>query len=229
MNRMTSAPGDGTILIVEDEVDLAAIVADYAVAAGHCVETIADGRDALARIRRATPALVVLDLSLPGLDGIDLCRAVRAFSDVPIIMTTARIEEVDRLLGLETGADDYVCKPYSPRELLARIAAQLRRHRGQLAVMRTIEIDASSRVAWIRGRALDLTPTEFALFAAMAKRPGTIHSRARLLDLCNPDGLEVSDRSIDTHIKNLRRKIAAIAPDLDAIQSVYGVGYRVDA
>lgn len=227
MSRTTSVHDD-TILIVEDERDLAAIVADYAIAAGHRAEIVADGREALARIRRAPPALVVLDLSLPGLDGLDLCHAVRAFSDVPIIMTTARIEEVDRLLGLDTGADDYVCKPYSPRELVARIAAHLRRHRGQLTTVRTIEIDGDTGVAKIRGRALDLTPTEFALFAAMAKRQGTIHSRARLLDLCNPDGLEVSDRSIDTHIKNLRRKIAAVAPDLEAIHSVYGVGYRVE-
>ena len=216
------------ILIVEDERDLAAILVDYAVAAGYRAEALHDGQEALAAIRRAPPDLIVLDLALPGLDGIALCRELRTFSDVPVIMATARVEEIDRLLGLDTGADDYVCKPFSPRELMARIRAQLRRYRGLAAAARTIEIDEDTRTIRIRAQPLTLTASEYALLSAMAKRPGTIHSRAKLLDLCNPDGLDVSDRSIDTHIKNLRRKIAAVAPDLDPIHAVYGLGYRVE-
>ncbi|HEY2345865.1 MAG TPA: response regulator [Xanthomonadaceae bacterium] len=216
------------VLIVEDESDLSAIVADYVVAAGYVAEVIADGRDALAGIRRKLPDLIVLDLMLPGLDGMSLCRAVRAFSDVPIIMVTAKVEEIDRLLGLETGADDYLCKPFSPRELVARIKAILRRPRRPDDGMRLVAVDEATRTVRIRSQALDLTPTEYNLFAAMAKRPGTIHSRAQLLDLASRDSLDVTDRSIDSHIKNLRRKLSALLPDVEVIHSVYGLGYRVE-
>jgi len=221
------------ILIVEDEADLSSIIADYVTAAGHDAEVIEDGRAALSRVRDSTPDLIVLDLMLPGLDGVGLCKAVRAFSDVPIIMVTARVEEIDRLLGLETGADDYVCKPFSPRELVARIKAILRRRRETRAYprqadARLIDIDESRRTLRIGEQPLDLTATEYDLLVAMARRPGTIWSRAQLLDLARPDTLEINDRSVDTHIKNLRRKIALIMPDVDVIHSVYGLGYRVE-
>src|SRR3569623_186523 len=217
-----------TILIVEDESDLSAIVADYVTAAGFVAEVVPDGRDALARVLRATPDLIVLDILLPGLDGLSLCKAVRGVSDVPILMVTAKVEEIDRLRGLDGGADDYLCKPFSPRELVARIKAILRRRRSPDDSTALVEIDEPSRTVRNRSRLLALTPTEFSLFAAMAKRPGTIHSRAQLLDLVRGDSLEVSDRAIDSHIKNLRRKIAEAAPDLELVHSVYAVGYRVD-
>ncbi|GAB3359378.1 response regulator [Lysobacter tyrosinilyticus] len=222
-----------TILIVEDEADLAAIVADYVNASGFVATIMRDGNEALSSVRRAAPDLIVLDLMLPGLDGIALCRAVRAFSDVPIIMATAQVEEIDRLLGLEVGADDYVCKPFSPRELVARIKAILRRQRRPVDgqpddSLHLIEIDEATRTVRLRRQPLELTPTEYTLFVAMARRPGTIYSRAQLLDLARRDSLEVNDRAIDSHIKNLRRKIATVTPETEVIHSVYGVGYRVE-
>lgn len=215
------------ILIVEDETELAAIVADYANAAGYATDVIGDGRAALAAIERHVPDLIVLDLQLPGLDGLSVCKAVRGFSDVPIIMVTARVEEVDRLLGLEIGADDYVCKPFSPRELVARIKVILRRRRSDERE-RLLVIDVSTRTIRLASRPLTLTASEYVVLAALAKRPGTIYSRAQLLDLARRDNLDVGDRAIDTHIKNLRRKLAAVLPDVEIIHSVYGLGYRVE-
>jgi two-component system response regulator BaeR len=217
-----------TILVVEDESDLSAIISDYVRAAGFAAEVIGDGREALASVQRNSPELIVLDIMLPGLDGVALCKAVRAFSDVPIIMVTAKVQEIDRLLGLEIGADDYLCKPFSPRELVARIKVILRRQRKPDESTQLVAIDEPARTVRIKSQALDLTPTEYSLFAAMAKRPGTIYSRAQLLDLASRDSLDVTDRAIDTHIKNLRRKLAAVIPDVDVIHSVYGLGYRVD-
>jgi two-component system response regulator BaeR len=215
------------ILIVEDESELAAIVADYAKAAGYDTEVIGNGRTALAAIERQVPDLIVLDLQLPGLDGLSLCTAVRKFSDVPVIMVTARVEEVDRLLGLEIGADDYVCKPFSPRELVARIKVILRRRKPD-ARASLIAIDEATRTIRIASQPLALTASEYVLLAAMTKRPGTIYSRAQLLDLARRDSLDVGDRAIDTHIKNLRRKLSAVLPEVEIIHSVYGLGYRVE-
>lgn len=213
------------LFIVEDEPELASLVADYAHAAGFAPVLFDDGAAALEALRSATPALVVLDLMLPGLDGLSLCRALREFSDVPVVMVTARVEEIDRLLGLEAGADDYLCKPFSPRELMARIRAILRRS-GHAA--RPLAIDESARRVAIHGKPLDLTPSEFALLAVLARRPGQVFSRAQLLDLAFGDSLDVTDRAIDSHVKNLRRKIAAVAPELEPIHSIYGLGYRFD-
>jgi len=216
------------VLIVEDERDLAAIMLDYVRAAGFDARSVADGSAALAEVRAGAADLLVLDIMLPGLDGLAVCAAVREFSDLPIIMVTAKVEEIDRLLGLETGADDYLCKPFSPRELVARIKALLRRTRPAANNTNTLEIDAAARSVRVLGRALELTRTEFDLLAAMAKRPGTIFSRAQLLDIANRDNLEVADRAVDTHIKNLRRKLARAAPDADWIRSIYGLCYRFD-
>jgi two-component system response regulator BaeR len=213
------------IYIVEDEPELAALVADYARAAGFEPTIFNDGAEALATIRADVPALIVLDLMLPGLDGLSLCREVRAFSTVPIVMVTARVEEIDRLLGLELGADDYLCKPFSPRELVARIKAILRRSG---VADSPLSIDAAARRASVHGRLLDLTPTEFDLLAALVRRPGQVFSRAQLLALAHQDNLEVTDRAVDSHIKNLRRKIEAAAPGLEPIRSIYGLGYRFD-
>ena len=217
------------VMIVEDEPELAALVADYARAAGYEPQVLGDGAQALAAIRIQAPALVVLDLMLPGLDGLSVCRAVRASSEVPIVMVTARVEEIDRLLGLEAGADDYLCKPFSPRELMARIKAILRRAgTGSTTPPRTLAVDEAARRIRVHGQALDLTPSEFAILAALARRPGQVFSRAQLLDAARADSLDATDRAIDSHVKNLRRKIEAAAPGLDAIRSIYGLGYRCD-
>jgi two-component system response regulator BaeR len=222
------------IFIVEDEPELAALVADYASAAGYRPTVFGDGALALDAIRRAPPALVVLDLMLPGLDGLSVCREVRGFSDVPIVMVTARVEEIDRLLGLETGADDYLCKPFSPRELMARIKAILRRTGQASAAGPVVDVDAAARRIRIHGRALELTPTEYGILAALARRPGQVFSRAQLLDAARDSSgnldasLDVADRAIDSHVKNLRRKLDAVLPGVDAIHAIYGLGYRFD-
>jgi two-component system response regulator BaeR len=216
------------LFIVEDEAELAALVADYARADGHEATLFSDGADALAAIRAAPPDLLVLDLMLPGLDGLSVCRAVRAFSAVPIVMVTARVEEIDRLLGLDAGADDFLCKPFIPRELMARIRAILRRSGAGTTAARTVSVDEAGQRICIHGRALELTPTEFAILAGMARRPGQVFSRAQLLDLAGQDNLDATDRAVDSHIKNLRRKLAAAQPGREAIHSVYGLGYRLD-
>jgi two-component system response regulator BaeR len=222
------------IFIVEDEPELAALVADYASAAGYRPTVFGDGALALDAIRRAPPALVVLDLMLPGLDGLSVCREVRGFSDVPIVMVTARVEEIDRLLGLETGADDYLCKPFSPRELMARIKAILRRTGQASAAGPVVDVDAAARRIRIHGRALELTPTEYGILAALARRPGQVFSRAQLLDAARDSSgnldasLDVADRAIDSHVKNLRRKLDAVLPGVEAIHAIYGLGYRFD-
>jgi two-component system response regulator BaeR len=218
------------IFIVEDEPELAALVADYAAAAGYTATVFGDGALALAAIRRAPPALVVLDLMLPGLDGMSVCRAVREFSEVPIVMVTARVEEIDRLLGLELGADDYLCKPFSPRELMARIKAILRRAAHAPPGAPLVDVDEAARRIRIHGRALELTPTEYGILAALARRPGQVFTRAQLLDAAREGNanLDVADRTIDSHVKNLRRKLDAALPGVDAIHAIYGLGYRFD-
>jgi two-component system response regulator BaeR len=220
------------LFIVEDEPELAALVADYAAAAGYRATVFGDGALALAAIRRQAPALVVLDLMLPGLDGLSLCREVRRFSQVPIVMVTARVEEIDRLLGLELGADDYLCKPFSPRELMARIKAILRRVPQPAAASTppAVQVDGAARRIAIHGRALELTPTEYGILAALARRPGQVFSRAQLLDAAREGNanLDVTDRAIDSHVKNLRRKLDAVLPGTEAIHSIYGLGYRFD-
>jgi two-component system, OmpR family, response regulator BaeR len=223
------------ILIVEDEPKLAALVRDYLQAAGYRSEWLADGRQALERLKTGPmPAAVLLDVMLPGLDGLEVCRAVRAFSDVPILISSARVEELDRLLGLELGADDYVCKPFSPRELVARVKALLRRAQGRLAPATLVPAgggfavdEAGQRIVW-QEQALALTPVEFRLLRQLLLHPGRVFERAQLLDLIHEDFRDVSDRVVDSHIKNIRRKLAALEPAQECIASVYGVGYRLD-
>jgi len=217
------------ILVVEDDARIAQLLLDYLRNDGHQAQALADGQQALSEIRRAPPDLLILDLMLPGLDGVSLCRAVRCFSDLPILMVTARVDEVDRLLGLDTGADDYVCKPFSPREVMARVKALLRRAEGRVAPMQrpwTVD-DQGLRIAW-RDRWLPLTPLEFRMLRLLLSRPGRVFSRAQLLDSVHGDMRDVSDRAIDTHVKNLRKKVQAIDPGSDCIASVYGLGYRFD-
>jgi two-component system response regulator BaeR len=218
------------ILVVEDDTRIAQLLLDYLHSEGHSAQALGDGQRALAQIRQAPPDLLILDLMLPGLDGVSLCRAVRQFSAVPILMLTARVDELDRLLGLNSGADDYVCKPFSPREVMARVQALLRRAEGRVTTAApawSID-DAGLRIAW-RGHWLSLTPLEFRMLRHMLNQPGRVFSRAQLLESAHADLRDVSDRAIDTHVKNLRRKLQAVRADDDCIASVYGVGYRFDA
>jgi len=217
------------VLVVEDDAKIAQLLLDYLRNDGYAARAVHDGHAALREIEREPPAVVLLDLMLPGLDGIGVCRAVRRFSDVPILMLTARVDEVDRLLGLDTGADDYVCKPFSPREVMARVRALVRRSQGRNAAASPWQIDEDGlRICW-RGRWLTLTPVEYRLLRTLILHPGRVYARSQLLDIARGDAVDVSDRTIDSHIKNLRRKIQAVDPGVDAITSVYGVGYRLDA
>lgn len=216
------------IAIVEDEPELAELMRDYLQQAGYRTRIFDNGATALAAFRQDRPDFIVLDLMLPGMDGVMLCRELRAFSDVPVMMVTARVEEVDRLIGLETGADDYLCKPFSPRELVARVKAILRRPRQPELEGAEFRIDKQGRRVEVRGLDIDLTPTEFLLLSTLIEHPGQIFSRAKLLDIASPDDLDVTDRAVDSHIKNLRKKLAEFFPEADLIQSVYGVGYRFE-
>ena len=220
-----------TVLVVEDDDKIAALLVDYLQANGFNAERFAEGTHVAARVREEAPAAVILDLMLPGLDGIEVCKALRRFSSVPILMLTARVDEIDRLLGLELGADDYVCKPASPREVIARVKALVRRAEGRVAgesLAGGFVIDEVSQRARVGERALSLTPLEFRLLKALVEQPGRVFSRDRLLDLIHKDFRDVSDRAVDTHVKNIRRKIEAAVPGLDCIHSVYGVGYRFE-
>ena len=219
------------LLIVEDEKDLADLIADYARAAGYIPMIIANGQLALEAVRARMPDFIVLDLMLPGLDGVSFCQELRRFSQVPIIMVTAKVEEIDRLIGLEAGADDYLCKPFSPRELMARIKTIWRRFDasdGATSQPERFVIDEEKHRISVDNNALELTRTEYLLLTYFVRHPGQIFSRAQLLDCANQDSLDVTDRAIDTHIKNLRRKLNVVLPDVDAIHSIYGLGYRFD-
>ena len=235
------------ILVVEDEPRLARLVADYLAAAGYDTRIVDNGLDVMPAVRERAPALVLLDLMLPGQDGLAVCRALRAHGDTPVIMLTARVEEVDRLIGLESGADDYICKPFSPREVVARVRTVLRRWRAvppsaggddlpaalleEPAAARPaarLQIDLDSHRARFDGQALDLTPVELRLLAALAAAPGRVFSRDQLLDRLHDDQRPLSDRTVDSHIKNLRRKLAEACPGAEPIRSIYGVGYRFE-
>lgn len=215
------------ILVVEDEPKIAALLRDYLVASGYRVETLGNGALAVDWVRRHAPAAVLLDLMLPGEDGLAICRRLRAFSNVPVLLVTARVEEIDRLLGLELGADDYICKPFSPREVVARVKAVLRRSgSGAATTPDPVELDPERFVARVRGRPLALTPVEFRLLQKLAGQPGRVYSRSQLIDALYLDNRVVSDRTVDSHIKNLRRKLADAG--IDPVSSVYGVGYRYE-
>lgn len=228
------------ILIVEDEEDIASILRDYLTHAGFEVEHVADGQSALQRIRTAPPDLTLLDVMLPLLDGIAVLRGARDCSTHPIIMLTARTEEIDRLIGLELGADDYICKPFSPREVVARVKAVLRRTAitapapgstaaaAATATASGLMLDQTLWQAALNGSPLNLTRREFRLLQALARHPGRIFSRGQLLELAYDDGDDVTERAVDSHVKNLRRKLAATSPTHDWIRSVYGVGFSFE-
>jgi DNA-binding response OmpR family regulator len=219
------------ILVVDDEPKIVRLVADYLQAAGFTVVTAGSGEEALMRARTEAPDLVVLDLGLPGLDGLDVTRTLRRNGEVPIIMLTARSDETDRIIGLELGADDYVTKPFSPRELVARVRAVLRRHAGagESEVLRAGDLLLDvPRMRVTRGdQAVELTATEFTLLAAMARQPGRVFTRTQLLDVIHGVAFESFERAIDAHIKNIRRKLEPEPRSPRYLLTIYGVGYRL--
>ncbi|WP_219218975.1 response regulator [Variovorax boronicumulans] len=221
------------ILIVEDEQDIASVLQDYLRHEGYETEHLADGQHALERIRADPPDLTLLDVMLPRLDGLAVLRGARACTQAPVIMLTARTEEIDRLIGLELGADDYICKPFSPREVVARVRAVLRRtatakapHAGAQG---PLVLDETEWNASLHGLPLQLTRREFRLLQALARHPGRIFSRGQLLELAYELVDDVTERAIDSHIKNLRRKLGTASPDHDWIRSVYGIGFSLEA
>ncbi|MFZ0546457.1 MAG: response regulator transcription factor [Candidatus Promineifilaceae bacterium] len=219
------------ILVVEDEPKMVKLARDYLERSNYQVISAGDGRTALAVARDERPDLVVLDLNLPGMDGLDVCRTLRRESSVPIIMLTARVEEMDRLIGLELGADDYITKPFSPRELVARVRAVLRRVQGdvyQPGLVRTgdLEIDLQGHRVNRDGEDISLSRTEFNLLSLLAQHPGQTFTRAQLLNRLHGIAYDGFDRSIDAHVKNLRRKLEPDPADPQYILTVYGVGYK---
>jgi two-component system, OmpR family, alkaline phosphatase synthesis response regulator PhoP len=220
-----------TVLVVEDEIEIARVVRDYLRNAGFEVIVVGDGGSAVASVRSAKPDLLVLDLGLPGRDGLDVAREIRRWSDTPIVMLTARGDETDRIVGLEIGADDYVVKPFSPKELVARVRAVLRRSRtaargDEVVRAGDVEIDTAKMRVSVGGTQVDLTPTEFQLLATLAREPGRVFTRSQLLDAVHGVAIESYERAIDAHVKNIRRKIEPEPGSPRYVVTVHGVGYR---
>jgi two-component system, OmpR family, response regulator BaeR len=220
------------IVIVEDDHALADMLANYIQAHGFTPHVVNDGALAVAAVERIQPEAILLDVVLPHVDGIEICGQLRRVSAAPIIIISARVEEIDRVVGLEVGADDYVCKPFSPREVLARLRALLRRAQGRLAPAADLHgfvvDDSAQRIRW-QHQPLPLTPLEYRVFRLLLSRPGQVLSRERLLDAAHRDSSDTTDRTIDSHIKNLRRKLHLAGTSSKLIVSVYGAGYRFEA
>lgn len=218
------------IAIVEDELKLAYVLQDYLQNDDFQTAIYSDGQQALDSLQTNLPDLVLLDLMLPGLDGMSICKELRRTSDVPIIMLTARIEEIDRLLGLEIGADDYICKPYSPREVVARVKAVLRRSSKteQPVGNRQFQLDENSANVTIKGQSCALTAVELKLLEVLSNKPGQIFNRAQLMGRIYPDNRIVSDRTIDSHVKKLRQKLESLDNTTQYVHSVYGIGYKFE-
>lgn len=219
------------VLIVEDQPKLARLMDEYLVQAGYETHTIDNGLEVIPWVKNNSPSLVLLDIMLPGKDGMVLCREIREFSQIPILMVTARIEEIDRLLGLELGADDYICKPFSPREVVARVKAVLRRSSLSSESETNNEIfylDEERYSVSYHGQPLNLTVVEFRLLKKLLTSQGKVYSRSQLIDQLYDDHRIVNDRTVDTHVKNLRKKLEYVAPNDNIIRSVYGVGYKLD-
>ena len=218
------------ILIVEDEPRIAAVLGDYLADAGYTHFWVGDGTAVLQAFLAQQPDLVLLDLMLPGRDGIDIFHELRRHMHVPVIIVTAKVEEIDRLLGMEIGADDYICKPFSPREVVARVAAVLRRHRHvpNPAPAGLLEINAMSGRASVNGRLLNLTPVEFRLLSLLHSGNGRLYSRNALLERLYDDRRVVTDRTVDSHVRNLRRKLVEAGGSEEWIKSIYGAGYRME-
>lgn len=223
---MTSAP---CILVVEDDAQIASLLVDYLRASAYDVTVVSDGETAVTQARTSNPACILLDVNLPVMDGLEACKAIRRFSAVPIAMVTARVDEIDRLLGLDLGADDYICKPFSPREVVARVKALLRRASGgSRTTGLAIEIDPDKMRALVHGKPVVLTAVEFRLLATLAGQPSRVFSRDQLITAAHREWREVGDRSVDTHVRNLRRKLEGAELGFDCIRSVYGAGYAFE-
>jgi len=219
------------VLIIEDEIELVRVLRSYLEKAGYKVRSANRGDTGLSLWEHERPDLVLLDLNLPGMDGLDVAKEIRRKSDTPVIMLTARVEEADRLIGLEIGADDYISKPFSPREVVARVRAVLRRTTNSPAepqIIHIADLDIDLEGHWVRrgGQVVDLTPTEFNLLKALGSQPGRVFSRLQLLEAALGDTYEGYERSIDAHIKNLRAKLGEDPKNPRYIQTVFGVGYR---
>ncbi|CAO96353.1 envelope stress response regulator BaeR [Erwinia tasmaniensis] len=226
MNQARTIP---LILIVEDEPKLGQLMIDYLQAANYHTHHLLRGDEVVDWVKLHAPDLVLLDLMLPGMDGLSVCRELRSFSELPVVMVTAKIEEIDRLLGLEIGADDYICKPFSPREMVARVKAILKRcQRGSQKTLPVspLQVDEQRFQASWDDKPLDLTPAEFRLLKTLSQQPGKVFSREQLLNHLYDDYRVVTDRTIDSHIKNLRRKLEALDAEQPFIRAVYGIGYR---
>jgi two-component system response regulator BaeR len=218
------------VLVVEDDPSIAALFRDYLSSEGFIPTCLEDGRDLMRILRKQAFSAVLLDVVLAGPDGFALCHQIRTLSAVPIVFLTARVEDADRLRGFESGADDYVCKPFSPREVMARIHALIRRAEGKVgpAAALPYSLDEEGQQFIWKGRRLNLTPLEYRLLRLLVSRPGRVFTRAELLDSLHNLFKDVSDRAIDSHIKNIRRKISVADPEANCIASVYSVGYRFD-
>lgn len=215
------------ILIVEDAKELSQLMRDYLHMDGYATQCLYEGGEVVEWVRENKPELILLDLMLPGKDGMSICKEIRAFSKVPIIMVTARVEEDDRLSGLDGGADDYICKPFSPREMVSRVRAVLRRSEDVADNSTILQFDKDKLQAQINGNILDLTVVEYHLLQLMAEHPGRVYSRSQLIDNIYPDQRMVGDRTVDSHVKKLRKKIALHYPD-ELIHSVYSAGYKYE-
>jgi len=217
-----------TVVIVEDDNEIAEIVIMYLQAANFQIKWFEDGKGAVEWIQENSPSLILLDLDLPTKSGLDVCKEVRAFSDIPIIMTTAKVEEVDRLIGLEIGADDYVCKPYSVKELIARVKVNLRRMTKRLFQTDGLQVNSENFTVSYRNEQIELTAIEFSLFNLLYSNCDRIYSRNQIMDLVYHDYRDVSDRTVDSHIRNLRKKLKELPLENDLIRSIYGAGYKFD-
>jgi len=217
-----------TVVIVEDDNEIAEIVIMYLQAANFQIKWFEDGKGAVEWIQENSPSLILLDLDLPTKSGLDVCKEVRAFSDIPIIMTTAKVEEVDRLIGLEIGADDYVCKPYSVKELIARVKVNLRRMTKRLFQTDGLQVNSENFTVSYRNEQIELTAIEFSLFNLLYSNCDRIYSRNQIMDLVYHDYRDVSDRTVDSHVRNLRKKLKELPLENDLIRSIYGAGYKFD-
>jgi two-component system response regulator BaeR len=220
------------ILVVEDEAKIASLLKDYLENSGFAVSIQDNGEKVIPYIKDVDVDLILLDIMLPGLDGLSVCRDIRRFSNIPIIIVTARVEEIDALLGLEMGSDDYIRKPFRPREVVARVKAVLRRSQpsGEDAVVRigAMVLNEEEYSISVDGTVLDLTPNEFGILKALICRPGKVFTRSQLVDKVQGYNYEGYERTIDTHIKNIRKKLSILLPKKDIIKAVYGVGYKLD-
>ena len=222
------------VLIVEDEPKIAQILVDFLTLEGFRTSILHDGAEAVETIRSTQPDFVILDIMLPNKDGLSICKEIRQFSDVPVLMLTARVDEIDRLVGLGFGADDYVCKPFSAREVVARVQTILRRTQrphssnDNLIEYKTLALNLDRHECKLAEKVLDLTPVEFRLLLTLVNKPGSVFSRDKLMSSCYDDARIVSSRTIDSHMKNLRSKLSSATSNESLLQSVYGIGYKIE-